>query len=219
MGRYRWSGRSGLGRGGIQVVGVGVDGGTDGIAPGIGTEAVAVFVFREMEALDHDLAEIGEGAGGFGRDVATSGGGEEASEGGVEIAGGEVMAGEEMGDFAAKALGGLRLVKLAGVETTEQRMAGLARRAAVAAVREAEGTQRRGTSCKHGSLLKVGFGFGKTKIEIRNTKIEMRKSKCGRKNAGPSYLRVNKDAPADKPAVRAKTKTPARCRRYKKSPD
>ncbi len=160
-----------MGRGGIEVVGVGVDGGTDGIAPGIGTEAVAVFVFREMDALDHDLAEIGEGARGFGRDVATSGGGEEASEGGVEIAGGEVMAGEEMGDFAAEALVGLRLVEFAGVETTEQRMAGLARRAAVAAVGEAEGTQRRGTSCRHESLLKVGLGLGKTRIEMRESKI------------------------------------------------
>ena len=50
----------------------------------------------EMDALDHDLGEIGEGAGGFGRDVAAGGGGEEASESGVEIARGGVMAGEEV---------------------------------------------------------------------------------------------------------------------------
>ena len=155
-------------RGRIEVVGVGVDGGTDRITPGVRTEGVAVFVFREMDALDHDLGEVGEGAGGFGRDVAAGGGGKEASQGGVEIAGGEVMAGEEMSDFAAQALGGLGLVEFAGVETAEQRMTGLARRAAVAAVGEAEGTQRRRTSCRHESLLKVGFGTDLQNREKKN---------------------------------------------------
>ena len=85
--------------------------------------------------------------------MAAGGGGEEASESGIEIAGGEVMAGEKVGDFAAELLSGLGLVEFAVVETTEQGMAGLARRAA--AVGKAEGTQRRGTSCRHGSLLLI----------------------------------------------------------------
>jgi len=121
-------------RGGIEVVRVGVDGGADGAAPGVAAESTAVLLLGELDALDHDLGEVGEGAGGFGRDVAANGGGEEASEGGVEIAGGEVMAGEEMSDFAAEAVGGLGLVEFAGVERTEQRMAGRAQCAATAAV-------------------------------------------------------------------------------------
>ena len=60
--------------------------------------------------------------------MAAGGGGEEASESGIEIAGGEVMAGEKVGDFAAELLSGLGLVEFAVVETTEQGMAGLARR-------------------------------------------------------------------------------------------
>src|SRR5258707_1376527 len=132
-------------RGGIEVVGVGIDGGADGAAPGVAAESAAVLLLGELDTLDHDLAEVGEGAGGFGRDVAANGGGEEASEGGVEIAGGEVMAGEEMSDFAAEAVGGLGLVEFAGVERTEQRMAGLARGAAAAGLGERQRTQIRRT--------------------------------------------------------------------------
>ena len=64
--------------------GVGVDGRADGVAPAVAAEGAAVFVSCKVDALDHDLGEIGEGAGGFGRDVAAGGGGEEASESGVE---------------------------------------------------------------------------------------------------------------------------------------
>ena len=49
-----------------------------------GVGGAGVRLLGEMDALDHDLGEIGEGAGGFGRDVAAGGGGEEASESGVE---------------------------------------------------------------------------------------------------------------------------------------
>lgn len=97
-----------------------------------------MLVFCEMDALDHDLGEIGEGAGGFGGDVASDGGGEEASEGGVEVAGGEIAAGKEMGEFAAELVGGVDAILAARVVRTEQRMAGLARSAAAAAVGERE---------------------------------------------------------------------------------
>ena len=99
----------------------------------------------EVDALDHDLGEIGEGAGGFGRDVAADSGGEEASEGGVEIAGGEVASGEEVDEFAAELVGSVDAIVAAGVESTEQGMAELARSAAAAAIGESESTGRCGT--------------------------------------------------------------------------
>jgi hypothetical protein len=87
------------------------------------------------------LAEIGEGGGGFGLHVALGDGGEEASEGGAEIAGGQEGAGKVIGDVFAGFLASEGLRFLAGVEGTVG-MAGLARNTAVAAVDEREGTQR-----------------------------------------------------------------------------
>lgn len=117
---------------------IGVDGGADFAAPGVGTERFGVFVLCEVDALDHDLGEIGEGARGFGRDVAADGGSEEASEGGVEIAGGEIASGKEMSEFAAELVGGVDAIAAARVIRTEQWIAGLARGAAAAAVGESE---------------------------------------------------------------------------------
>ena len=138
----------------IQVVGIGVDGGADGVAPVVAAEGAAVLLLSELNALHHDLGEIGEGASGFGLDVALGCSGKEAAEGGVEIAGGKITAGEEIGDVAADVLGGLGLRLLAGMEIAELRIAGRAGSAAAAAVGKGEGTQRRRTSCRHGSLLK-----------------------------------------------------------------
>jgi hypothetical protein len=47
--------------------------------------------------LHEGLHQVGDGVGGFGLYVAAEDGGDEASHGGVEIAGGEVAAGEEVG--------------------------------------------------------------------------------------------------------------------------
>lgn len=124
---------------------IGVDGGADFAAPGVGTERFGVFVLCEVDALDHDLGEIGEGARGFGRDVAADGGCEEASEGGVEIAGGEIASGKEMSEFAAELVGGVDAIVTARVVGTEQRMAGLSRSAAAAAIGESEATCGCGT--------------------------------------------------------------------------
>jgi hypothetical protein len=72
-----------------------------GLAPGWGAEGVDVFGFGEFESLDDGLAEVGEGGGGFGFDVAVGYGGEEAGESGGQVAGGNVVAGEEGGDVLA----------------------------------------------------------------------------------------------------------------------
>jgi hypothetical protein len=144
-----------LKRGWIEVVGIGIDGRADGVAPTVAAEGAAVFLLGELNALHHNLGEIGEGGSGFGLDVALGRGGEEAAEGGVEIAGGKITAGKEIGDVAADVLGGLGLRLLARVKAAELPIAGRARSAAAAAVGKGEGTQRRRTSCRHGSLLRL----------------------------------------------------------------
>jgi hypothetical protein len=53
---------------------------------------------------------------------------------GAGIAGGEVAAGEQLGNMEADGLGGLGLCFLTGVKTAETQMAGKARSAALAAV-------------------------------------------------------------------------------------
>ena len=56
------------------------------------------------------------------------------AESGTEIAGGEVAAGEQIGNMAAYGLGGLGLCFFTGVKTAETRRDGKARSAALAAV-------------------------------------------------------------------------------------
>ncbi len=90
-------GRFGFGGGREAVVAVAVDGGADGIAPGVGAESVDVFVLGEVDGLHESLRQVGDGMGGFGFYLAADNGGDEASQGGAEIAGGEVFAGEEVG--------------------------------------------------------------------------------------------------------------------------
>jgi hypothetical protein len=111
---------------------------TDGAAPGIGAEGIDVFVLGKVKCLHEGLAEIGEGGGGFGLHLALSDGGEEASEGGAEIAGGDVAVGEMAGDVLAGLVAGKGLVFFAGVEDAKIRMTGFAGRAAVAAIGEGE---------------------------------------------------------------------------------
>ena len=74
-----------------------VDGIADGLAPRVVAEGVGVFVLRMMDGLGEGLGEIGESAGRARLNVAADDGGQEAAEGGAEIAGGKVFAGEEIG--------------------------------------------------------------------------------------------------------------------------
>ncbi len=74
-----------------------VDGIADGLAPGVGAESVDVFVLGEVNGLHERLGQVGDGAGGSGFYITADNGGDEASQGGAEIAGGEVVAGEEIG--------------------------------------------------------------------------------------------------------------------------
>jgi len=73
--------------------------------------------------------------------VALDYGWEEAAEGDAEVAGGEVLAGEEIGYVAAEFVGGLGLGLFAGVEGAEMEMGGGMRATALATVGEGEGAE------------------------------------------------------------------------------
>ncbi len=117
------------------------DGIADGLAPGVGAEGVDVLVLGKRGGLGESLGEIGEGAGGAGLNVAADDGEQEAAEGGAEIAGGKVLAGGEIGQFAGEFIGGAGLGVFAGVVGAEVGMVGAAGSAALAAVGESETTQ------------------------------------------------------------------------------
>jgi hypothetical protein len=147
-------------RRGVAVVEVLADGIADGLAPGVGAEGIDVFVLGKMDGLNEGLGEIGEGAGRTGLGVAASYADDEAAEGGAEIAGGEVFAGEEIGQVAAEFIGGAGLRFLAGVVGAEVGMMGGAGSAALAAVGEGETTQGRAVLWAkrgHGCLLKLSW--------------------------------------------------------------
>jgi hypothetical protein len=76
---------------------VGVDRVADGFAPAVRAERVDVFVLGDVDGLHESLGQVGDGMGGFGFYIAADNGGNEARQGGAEIAGGEVVAGEEVG--------------------------------------------------------------------------------------------------------------------------
>jgi len=109
-----------------------------------------------MDGLQEGLGQVGDGAGGSGFYVAADDGGEEASQGGAEIAGGEVLAGEEVGQVFAERFCGVGAGFFLGVVGTEMGMVVGARSAATAAIRERELTQGHAvleTERGHRSLL------------------------------------------------------------------
>ncbi len=117
------------------------EGGGHHVTPGIGAEGVDVLVLGELDGLNQSLAEIGEGGGSFGFDLTLGDGGEDAGQGGAEVAGGEITAGEERGYVATDLLGGEGLRFPLGVEAAEARVASETRSAAATAIGEGEVTQ------------------------------------------------------------------------------
>jgi hypothetical protein len=147
-----------VGREAIAVVGG--DGIADGFAPGVGAEGVDVFLLGNVDGLHESLRHVGDGVGGFGFYIAADNGGDEARQGGAEIAGGEVVAGEEVGQVFAEFFCGAGAGFFLGVVEAEARMFGDARSAATAAIRESKGTQGHAvlwTERGHKSLLTVEF--------------------------------------------------------------
>jgi hypothetical protein len=120
-----------------------MDGIGDAVAPGVGAEGVDVLVLGEMDGLGEGLGQVGYGAGGTRFDVAACYAGDDAAEGGAEIAGGEVLAGKEIGEVVGEFIGGAGLGVFAGVVGAEVGMMGGAGSTATAAVGESETTQGR----------------------------------------------------------------------------
>jgi hypothetical protein len=150
----------GGGRQAVVVVVVPVDGVADGIAPVVGVEGLTVFVLGDVDGLQEDLRHVGDGAGGSGFYIAADHGGEEAAEGGAEVAGGEVVAGEEVRQVFAERFYGVGASFFLGVVEAEMGIFAGARGAATAAIRERELTQGHavlGTERCHKSLLRVEF--------------------------------------------------------------
>src|SRR5712692_7765702 len=155
-------GASGLGFGGGRkaVVVVAVDGVADGFAPAVGAEGVDVFVLGDVDGLHEGLDQISDGVGGFGFYIAADNGRDEACQGGAEIAGGEVVAGEEVGQVFAEFLCGAGSGFFLGVVEAEAGIVAGARSAATAAIRESKRTQTHAvlwTESGHKSLLRVEF--------------------------------------------------------------
>jgi hypothetical protein len=94
--------RFGFGGGREAVVVVAVDGGADAFAPAVGAESVDVFVLGDVDGLHESLGQVGDSAGGSGFYIAADNGGDEARQGGAEIAGGDVVVGEEVGQVFAE---------------------------------------------------------------------------------------------------------------------
>ena len=137
-----------------------VDGIADGFAPAVGAEGVGVFVLGDVDGLHESLDQVGDGVGGFGFYIAADNGGDEACQGGAEIAGGEVVAGEEVGQVFAERLRGAGAGLFLGVVEAEMGIFAGARSAATAAIRESKRTQGHTvlwTESGHKSLLRVEF--------------------------------------------------------------
>jgi hypothetical protein len=131
----------GFGGGREAVVVVASDGIADGLAPAIRAEGVGVFVLGDVDGLHESLGQVGDGAGGSGFYIAADDGGDEASQGGAEIAGGKVVTGEEIGEVFAERLCGTGASFFLGVVETEMGIVADTRSAATAAVREGKRTQ------------------------------------------------------------------------------
>jgi len=150
-----WGGRE-------EVVVIVVDGVADGLAPGVDAESVDVFVLGEVDGLHESLRQVGDGAAVSGFYVAADNGGDEASQGGAEIAGGKVVAGEEVGQVFAECFCGAGSGLFLGMVRAEAGIVAGARSEATAAIRESKRTQGHAvlfTERGHKSLLRLSFGI------------------------------------------------------------
>jgi hypothetical protein len=150
----------GFGGGREEIVVVASDGVADGSAPGIGAESLTILVLGDVDRLHERLGQVGDGAGGSGFYIAADNGGDEASQGGAEIAGGEVVAGKEVGQVFAERFSSVGAGFFLGVIEAEVGIFAGARSAATAAIRESKRTQGHAvlfTERGHKSLLRVEF--------------------------------------------------------------
>jgi len=126
------------------------------------------------------LRKVGDGGGGSGFNVAAGDRGNQAGDGGAEIAGRDIISGEEIGEIIAEFFRGFGFGLFAGMVETEVRMRAGAWSATTAAIGKCEKTQGRAVLWAirgHVGLLR--FSFDLRKGEIANAKCEKRNAKCG----------------------------------------
>lgn len=132
--------RSGLGIGGVLGFGEVVDEGfLDDFVPG-SFEGVPEFLLGVLLGAEEELAEMGEGDGGFGLDVAHGGGAEEGGEAGGEIGSGESVVVEMFRDEGAELFGVDEVAMFMGMVVTEAHVSGKARHRATTAIGKMEDT-------------------------------------------------------------------------------
>jgi len=139
-----------------------VDGVADGFAPGNGAERFTIFVLGHVDGLQESLGHVGDGVGGSGFYIAADNGGDEACQGGAEIAGGEVVAGEVVSQVFAEGFGGAGAGFFFGVVEAEMGIVADTRSAATAAIRERKRTQGHAVLCTergHKFSLELSFGI------------------------------------------------------------
>jgi hypothetical protein len=119
-----------------------VDGIGDGVAPAVAAEGVDVFLLGQANGPEESLRQVGDGPRGFRFYVTANDGRDEATQGSAEIAGGEVVAGKEVGQVLADGFGGAGAGFFLGVVEAEVGMVAGAGGAATAAI--GEGKQTRG---------------------------------------------------------------------------
>ncbi len=174
------------------------DGVADGFAPAVVAESIAIFVLGDVDGLHERLGQVGDGAGSSRFYIAADHGGDETRQGGAEIAGGKVVAGEEVVEIFPEFLCGAGAGFFLGMVEAEVRMVADARSAATAAIRECKRTQGHAVLCierGHRSLLRLSFWD------------------CWLKRGqAPDPVEINSAC------ANYKKKTPARCRRYKHGP-
>jgi len=104
-------------------------------------KAFDVLVLGELDGLNQSLAEIGEGGGSFWVDLTLGDGGEDAGQGGAEVAGGEITAGEKEDTSRPTCWAARDCASLLAWEAAEARVASETRSAAATAIGEGEVTQ------------------------------------------------------------------------------
>jgi hypothetical protein len=160
--------------------------GIDGVAPGVVTEGLRVFVPCGLDGLEEGLGEVSQGRRGPRFDVAAGDASKKAAESSSQIAGGKEVPGEEVSEVAAELVCGIELRLFASVEATELQVAGLARSATAAAVGKGKGTQGRAVlraKGRHRDLLKLDLGLRneRSRQDASATKEGRGKRVCARK--------------------------------------
>lgn len=119
-----------------------VDGIGDGVRPDVGAERVDVFVLRETDGLEKHLEEESNGASGARFEVALDDGRDELRDGGGEVASGDVIGGEKVGEIAGEFGGDDGLRFFLGVVEAKVAIGRDPRSTATAAVGEGETAER-----------------------------------------------------------------------------